>query len=175
MSTMSWATGDSITASRLQDMVPIMAVKTSGTSRTSTTTVTADPDLVLTLRPNVTYLCRLNMAAIGDAAGDIKVAYSTTGTITEVLARRKTGGMATGGGAPSDNANMNAAHSGGTLSTQQPYGCHASVRNSIEEWFVVAAGASGGTISMTWAQNTSSATATQVTTGTFLAIPVNQV
>lgn len=175
MGSMEWASGETITASALQDMIPILKVKTSATSRASTTTVTADPDLVLTLRPNVTYLCTLSISAIGDAAGDIDIAYSVTGTVTETpLVGRVFRGMADGGGNPASTSSMRTDGAvTSTITTEQTYGVHATSRNNITETFVVSGGASGGTISLVWAQNVSNVTATQVTRGTFLAVPVN--
>ncbi len=177
MATMQWDSGDTITAARLQDMVPILVIKTSATSRASTTTATADPDLVVTLRPNVTYLMKVSVCVIGAAAGDFKMGYSVTGTLTETGAMRTSHGMATTGGDPRDTANVRADGGTGTttIASTPAYGTHATARNNVEETFIIAAGASGGVLSLIWAQQTSDVTATQITKGYILATPVNQV
>lgn len=177
MATMSWASGDTITASRLQDMVPILAVKGSFTARTSTTTLADDPDLVVTLRAGVTYVIELDILAIGSTTGDLKIAYSNTGTVSDVWVARTTLGPATTLVDPRDSGNINiGAFNAAALTTTQAYGTGGTTnRIHVYEKFVVQGGASGGNLALQWAQNVSDGTATTITKGILLATPVNKV
>lgn len=173
MGTFEWASGETITASKLQDMLPIMVTKVNATSRTSTT-ATADPDLVITLRANVTYHIKMSCSAIGDAAGDIKISYSVTGTLTESpLVRRVFHGMSTAGSDPATSASTRTDGANtASITTEQNYGVHATSRNNIWEEFVIAGGASGGTLSLVWGLVSATGT-TQITKGFIKATPVN--
>lgn len=177
MGTFTWASGESITASKLQDTIPILKLKTSLTSRANTTTNTADPDLVITLRPNLTYKIEFAGGIIGNAAGDFKCSWTTTGTVAEPspTVPRGVRGMATGGTDPRDTGNVRVDYATGTstLSTSFIYGVHATAVNRIEEEFFVSSGASGGTLTLSWSQAVSNATSTQLLFGKILATPVD--
>lgn len=177
MGTFTWTAGEAGTASKLQDMLPILKLKTALTSRASTTTNTADPDLVVTLRAGVTYRVVLNAGVIGNAAGDFKCSWTTTGTVAELspTVPRGVRGMFTTGTDPRDTGNMRSDYATGTstLATSFVYGTHATNVNFVEEVFFVQAGASGGTLTLAWSQGTSNATATQLLFGQIFATPVD--
>lgn len=79
---MSVAGGDIIYASDINDWRPVTAVKAAATSRASTTTNSADPDLAVSLLAGGTYdfTAKLFMSSDANAAGDWRGAFTWTGT-----------------------------------------------------------------------------------------------
>lgn len=166
----SWATGDSITASKLQDMVPVYAVKNGDTSRASTITPTNDADLTLTLRPGVTYRVVAEIGCTGATAGDIRLCWAVTGTITTITNRRIIGPQV----ATTDStATSVKIQTGWALTSNVQYGTDGVAAGYIQETFIVAAGASGGVLTLQWAQGTSNATGTVLkANSSVVAIPI---
>jgi hypothetical protein len=78
------AAGDIILADHLNALVPLSAVKAGTTSRNTTVTMTADPDLAITFPASTTwdFELLLFLVSAANAAGDFKCELSWTGTAT---------------------------------------------------------------------------------------------
>jgi hypothetical protein len=84
----TFAAGQTLTAAMLTELqsyaIPLSAMKSSTTSRNTTTSVTADPHLSLTIPAGQSYDFQLNLLITSDAnaAGDFLGQLSWTGTAT---------------------------------------------------------------------------------------------
>jgi hypothetical protein len=141
--------------------VTITAVKAADTSRSSTTTLTADPDLTFSVLANSKYLVRFALIITGGATEDFK--FSVGGPASFTLNSSiwyNTGNTTTitGDDSPNDNT---------PDSVTIP--CHATVPSTV--WFdgYIATSGTAGTVSIKWAQNTSGATATILKAGSYIA------
>lgn len=160
-----WTAGTRITASTLNKMLPRWAYKTGVTSRTSTTTATADPDLTVTFATAdvgdwaIEIFLNATGAALG--SGDIKVGLSYTSTMgTNVWMGQGTDTTAT--------TNM---HGFGKSidGTTQSFGVNAGNFSVVTINGAISPTAAG-TLSLIWAQNTSSATATNLRQGSWMKL-----
>lgn len=152
--------GQRVTASQLRAAIGLTAIKGADTARASTTTLTADPDLTVAVLANTTYKVSFSLLYKGAATntGDLKFGFSV----------------------PSG-----ATLAGGFLGIANPLGVTilpvtsaASVLVSYGNgtgnplWCQVTAGlivsSTAGNLVLTWAQNTSNATATTLMTGSSL-------
>jgi len=140
----------------LNQMIPQRAVKSASTSRTSTTTLTADPDLTVPVDANAAYDVEISLPYNGAATGtgDIKFSFSVP-----------SGASITGGfegiANPLGVAILTVA-TGSTLfsasnGTGNPLWCKISCT-------LFTSGTSGNLV-LNWAQNTSSGTATTLLAG----------
>lgn len=160
--------GQRITAALLTSMQPVQLWKPSNTDRVSTTTVTDDPDLTVTLGANATYraIFYLHYAAL-DAAR-----FKTQWTVPSGATGNRT---AVG---PDQGVILSSTSSGGTgrwgihnYTTACTYGTRDSATSqcsAIEE--AVLTTTSGGTLAIQWAQATSNATATRLAAGSSLRV-----
>jgi hypothetical protein len=140
----------------LNEMLPDIAVKSSATPRTSTTTLAADPHLVLSLEANAVYDFDLDLNYNGGTNGSSDLKFGFTGpsgfTMTfGALVVAIPAGVASVGGT------QGTVTTSGTVGTGTPL--YARVSG------VVTTSATPGSLTLTWAQNTSSGTATTLTTG----------
>lgn len=143
----------------LADRATKSAIKNADTNRASTIAPSNDPDLTVTLRPNVRYRVVAEIGATGATGGDIRVCWGTTGTIATVANRRVIGPAV----ATTDSAATSVrAQTGWALTTNVQYGCDGVAAGLIQESFIVDGGASGGVLTLQWAQGTSSGTNTTV-------------
>ena len=142
--------------------------KAATESVTSSTTLQNDDDFVVTLAANQIYKISLHVVATGAAAGDIKIAWAVTSTVTAKTNRHSDGP----GTSTTDSGNSAAQRASGAhgLTTSVTYGTDGTNGSKIVEDFLIDGGASGGTLTMQWAQNTSSGTATTVNSNSFLLI-----
>jgi hypothetical protein len=140
--------------------VPLVATKTSTTSRNTTTTVTADPNLVVTL-PVGNYaiqgLINIGCAAGGTGAG-FKYGLINTGTMVGSVGFV---GMANGAvAAGAQTGSISGAIGIGTIALNSDF-------LSLEGWVEVTV---AGTLSFGWAQNTSNANNTNVSIGSWMSV-----
>lgn len=137
------------------------AYKTSDTSRTSTTTLTADPDLSVPLLASAVYLVSLYVSHTYDAAADFKFSWSgPSGAVMNnwTAGWRSTDGIETSGSFPTLGTVVPITSAAGTLN--QPIWAHG----------VLIMGANAGNFALTWAQNTSSVNAAIVRAGSVLRL-----
>ncbi len=157
--------GDDVTADWGNSTRGRYLKKAAGETVTSSITPQDDDTFVLTLAANTVYEIRLNLLATGAAAGDIRVSWVATGTVTSPTGRAVFGpssGVTTSGG---DTIRMTGTHA---FTTQIVYGTDGTNPSHVLEEFLVDAGVSGGTLKLQWAQGTSSATATTVLANSWL-------
>lgn len=160
-----WRAGKRVTAAGLNRMLPLTAWKNAATSRSSTTTISDDPDLLIAIPADalVTYAIELGLNLTGAAlgSGDFKMAIDYTGTVTT------SNWMGIGTDTTSvDNANFFGQSIGTSTQTFGVNGGNFSlvhVNGLIEP-------ATAGTLSLKWAQNTSSATATNLRQGSWFRL-----
>lgn len=128
--------------------------KAASTDRLSTTTPTADPDLVVPLLANATYLFTLNAMAGSPAAADFRTAWSIPSGATGLRHALGPGSSATA----RDNISMRSgAHGFGNID----YGCEsAGAYIGIQEYGMVVTSATAGNLSFMWSQVTSTASNT---------------
>jgi hypothetical protein len=146
--------------------VPVAIVKTTTTSRASTTTLTADPDFTASVASAGTYMFELMLQCSGAAlnSGDIKLLVQYSGTVTSGTWQGI--GMSTSGTTNIQNNGGSVVSSGGV---SQPFGVAGASFSGIFVSGGIVAGTSG-TLSLLWAQNTSSATATNVRLGSWFRV-----
>ena len=157
-----WAAGQVLSNSDVNVwFVPIVATKPSDTGRTSTTSITNDPDLQITLAANASYDLTAKLAYKGgtNGASDIQIQVNApsgaTGFWGAVRLQITSFPTTTAIYNPFGN-NVNAGTNG--TGNPQPFFIHGSVTTTT-----------AGTLAVAWAQNTSSVTATTMMAGSLLS------
>lgn len=156
-----WLAGQRITAERLNMHNPVYVEKTAPTDRTSTTTITADPELVATLTEGLYQIVVEFGYGATSGPNGIRTAWVTTGDVTQVGLRYTRG---TGASATQRNSD-DARNTANNLSTEAVYGlalANLTQRGWGTEQCRVQVGAGGGTVAFGWAQAVSHADPTQV-------------
>lgn len=163
----NWAAGDPITAAMLNATQGDVIVKTVATSRTSTTTVTDDPDLTTTLDANATYLVEIFAHVVSATTPEFKTQWTVPSGATGNRTAFGPGSSATD--TDVDNVSVHAGvHA---FTTAVAYGNRTSTSNQISviETAIVTT-TSSGTCALQWAQATSNATASQVAAGSSMRV-----
>lgn len=169
----SFFAGLRLTATLLGATVPIMAVKGSATARTSTTTLADDPDLSGIALAVGTYEIEFvgNWTQLTTNTQKIKTRWGFTGTWNGSAAPRScigAGSAQTGGTTAVTDMTLQAVSlSGNDVVYDQAagtsYGCFRETCGNV----VVS---SAGNFSIQWAQNASSANATNLQEGSYVRI-----
>lgn len=151
--------GQRLTAATLQAMVGLKASKGADTARTSTTTLAADPDLSVTLAANSVYIVGLLLLYKGGTTGssDLKFSWSLPSAATlagEYMGIFNPIGLIS---TPITGSSVTVTYTNGT-GNSYPVTIEATVTTS----------STAGTFALTWAQNTSSGTATTLMAGSNL-------
>jgi hypothetical protein len=149
-----WSVGQVLTASDVNTwFVPLAAAKLTSQSVTSSTTLVNDADLVLAVAANATYDFACQLFYIAAAGGDIKWTWSVpagSGILYQNLHNEGGGtGLANACVANSDADTPTAAGGGSTTEAARMTGTMTTSSTT-------------GNAQLRWAQNASSATATQV-------------
>lgn len=173
---MAWtptSAGQTLTATKVEDLasygVPIQAVKAGDTARSLDATSTADPDLVIVLPANRTYMVEaiLHESSAANAVGDFRTAagWTNTATVTVAAIGLNAAGLASGsiGDAEAVAQAADSTSPTGDIS----YGA-STTRNTVVRWFRVVTGGSNVTFSLLWGQQTSNASATTLHAGSSL-------
>lgn len=154
---------DEVNALRDLIEVPDPFVQKSSTDNiTSSTTLISDSQLILSL---TTGLWRVvaNIGVAGPAAGDIKLAWLFGGGAAQASTRQCRGPATNNAG--SDTTSMRMSQHNWT--TAIAYGCDGSLTSAVEEIGMVLVTGSSGTMTLQFAQNTSNASATSVTSNSY--------
>ena len=161
MAVKQWSVGDVLSAADLNVWtVPIVATKTVDTGRNTTTTMTADPELQISVAAGASYAVEAVAAYKGGTNGSsdmqctLTVPAGTTGFFQ--CFRRLVSGLSFAGDYKAFGAASDAATNGTTQN-------QVVLIKSI----VTTAG-TAGTVAFSWAQNTSNGTNTTVLTGSSL-------
>ena len=160
--------GDKVTASWGNSVRIAYKRKTTTDSVASNTTAANDAHITFSLAANKVY--KVDLYAHADstsATPDIKFVWAVTGGVAALTTR-----LCVGPGTATTDIGASAVVRVGryALSTNVPYGCDGSANGSgIHESFLVETTTAGtaGTLTLQWAQNTSSATATRLTSATY--------
>jgi len=129
--------------------------KPSNTTVTSSTTLINDPHLLVDLVPG-TYRVELIVHGTASTSGDIKVAWSYSGTV--VSGNRAALGMTVDG---TSGVQTTVRTTGHFLTTEVPYGLEADDTDVLREDVLLKVSTSGR-LNLRWAQRASSSTATTV-------------
>lgn len=135
--------------------VPKLIVKAASESVSSSTVFQNDDDIAIPLAVG-TYVIDLFAIFSGAAAGDIKLTWSSTGTMAS--RHRSVDTVSTSVTNTGDSANSRFTHIG-TLSSTPAYGVDGSNNTRAHERLVVDVTVAG-TLTLQWAQQASNATAT---------------
>lgn len=173
---MAWtptAAGQTLTAAKVEDLasygVPIQVAKAGDTSRNSTITVSADPDLVVVLPANRTYMVEaaLIVSSAANAAGDFRtcVSWTNTATVYVVGVGLSAAGLASGTITDLEGVAQTADSTSPTAEIS--YGA-STTPTTVVRWFRVVTGGSAVTLSLQWAQQSSSVSNTTVSAGSSL-------
>jgi hypothetical protein len=159
------AAGATITSSLLTGLQMQFIKKGNTTSRTSTTSVTDDPDLVFPVVANAIYFVEWGIYYDGLTAGSINTQWDVPSGASGLKAVFGPGSSASDGSA--DNISMRCGVHGYTTSIK--YSC---ARNSTNQQFamensVITIGSTAGNVALAWAQATSNGTATEVQSGSW--------
>lgn len=166
---LTFTAGQQLTADSLNALVPQRVIKSTNQTVTSSTTLVNDSELFLDLVAGHTYRISLNVIGGGATAGDIKIGWTTSGTMSMVGTRLCTGPGVSTATTADTTARVSAF---GTLTTAFAYGTDSTLQSGINEEFLLTVTANGR-LTMQWAQNASSGTASTVGAGSWLmATPV---
>jgi hypothetical protein len=149
-------------ASLLQAFAPLNAYKAVDTSRASFTTLTADPDLSIPVAANAEYYwqCFLDYEGGTQGSSDLKLQWSVpSGTGAHFMAL----GISTSGSPVALGIRL--VSSAGAFGTSG-----AGTLWGLMMWGRLTTAATTGSFTLTWCQNTSSATPTIVHTGSSLLL-----
>jgi len=157
--------GQLLTAGRLNRALPLTAFKSATTSRASTTTVAADPDLAIPIPGDslVPYAIEgflgITGAAIGQA--DIKIGLTYSGSMSQ--------GTWMGQGVDMSGATLARFYGQSIGTNTQSFGVNGG-NFSIVELNGLISPTSAGTLTLSWSQNTSNTTATNLRLGSWLRL-----
>lgn len=132
---------------------------TSDLAKTSDTTLAADTALDLTLEANTKYRIEYSVYIDSAAAPDLKFDFTFSGTTTSVFLQQIHHVWATASLGAGVNGTSGAAHATTSLANVRTFTISANDTVGLNVVVTIEVGASGGTFSFRWAQNTSSATA----------------
>ena len=149
--------------------LPSVIVKPASTSRASNTTVTADPDLSLPVTANWSYWVNACLLWNGATGADLNWAWNGPGT-AQFLGHAFSNQL-TGQTSPSGPFKDIVWDGGSTFNAQHTAGAYgAGVPAVITAEGILNVGGTGGTFGVSWAQNTSGATATIMAFGSFIIL-----
>lgn len=165
----TFASGMLLTPARLNALIPVTAEKALDTTRTSTITRTADPDLVLALAANSVYdfYGELILTSAANAAGDfaMEMQYPSGASCTLTTHGLDTG-LAAGTVGTIDaitQSNQDATSPTGVYN----FGC-STTQTSVRITGRITVGATAGNLTLAWAQQTSNASGTTLQNGSFI-------
>lgn len=154
---------DEVNALRALIEVPDPFVqKTVSDTITSSTTLISDSELILPLTEGLWRVCA-NIGVAGPAAGDVKIAWLFGGGAAQA-STRQCRGPAIG---VTDAASTSMRVSQHNWTTAIAYGCDGSLTGAIEEVGMVLVTGSSGTMTLQFAQNTSNASATTLSSNSY--------
>ncbi len=172
--------GQRLRASTLRDMLPMTARKTSDTSRTATTTATADPHLTFDVVANAVYIMDGWIKFDGPAAADLNIDWTApTGTLGEWTAMAGgTGTVVSANTTPALTADTQSSRGylvrteSTDITSARSFGCLGTGLTPLTAVFhgTIRVGSTAGTYSMDWAQLVSDAGALTLYTDSWLRL-----
>jgi len=172
------AGGQRLTGSLLRSMLPLTVRKTADTSRTATTSVTADDHLFLDLEANAVYVGEGWIKYSGLAAADLGIQWTAPSLAVGEWGAHGVGSTVVGStAAPALQTDTQGAlgymvrTESNELGVARTYGClGTSALLTLFMYGTIRMGATAGTFSVGWAQASSSATATTLYADSWLRL-----
>lgn len=140
----------------------VYVLKGSDQSVTSSITLISDSALVVTLAANRTYVVEAVLGVTGATAGDVRTAWLVSGTVVAVGSRTAIGPEV------AESTIGYVVASRASLTTALIFATGLPLETGIVDRFVVSGGASGGTLTLRFAQGTSSVTSTVMKANSFV-------
>lgn len=161
------AGGDIIYAANINRLAPRVVYKASSTTRASTTVFADDPELIVPVEANATYIIRFFIKAAAIALADIKTSWSVpAGMVSQNKSVIGPGSTAVDSSA--DNVAMRiGVHNFATSISYNGVRDSAANQFQIVETGLVQVGATAGNVALQWAQVTSNVTGSVVAAGSF--------
>jgi hypothetical protein len=166
----NYAAGQKLTADLLAAGQLMVVYKTSNTDRSSTTTLTDDPDLKFTLTAGAVYWVEWFLHYAGPASGISDGTISVQWTVPSgATGQRGVRGPGTGANnASMDNISMTAGVWNFNQTVQYGPRINSNTFQSVaREEALVTVGATGGTCAIKWAQAVSSTAANRMAAGSW--------
>lgn len=156
-----------ITGARSNRLIPLSVRKFLTTSRASTTTHEADPELVLSLIANTKYLITSGLIITGgDAAGDFSYSWAWTGTMSVIRTGVGPAETIASGAVGDGNFGYGLIDSGTPTGTINYVASSAGANAQPTAWVEV--GATAGDLTLRWAQASSNASNTSLNPGSWI-------
>ena len=169
--------GTRIDSALLQSMLPEYVVKATNTDRTSTTAMSPDPDLTAPVVANAVYCVEFYIYYGGGHDTD---STADGDFVTSWAVPAGTSGLKSVIGPGANAASSSLAHTVNSvrlgihqLTTNVQYACVRNATNLLQlayEQGIITIGATPGNVTLQWAQEASSATATRVAAGSFMRL-----
>lgn len=153
--------GADLTAALLQQLADVTAYKAADTSRSNTTTPTADPDLTIPVVANASYFVFGYVFATGAAISTADIAFTFTGPTGSTFHYTTLGYSTT--------AITTLAMSAARTSGNAAQGVNGSAASPVLILAEITTSSTAGNFALNWAQSTSNATATVLKAGSRLA------
>jgi hypothetical protein len=155
--------GGRILAAGIQGVAPNAVIKGATQAVPSSTTLVDDDALYVAVTANSTWMFAAMLAYTGAATGDGDLKFTFTSpsgsTLTWIAFGYTTAGIG------SSDMSLSAVGASGTTRT---FGSDGSTELAGLAWGTLINGATPGNLQLEWAQNTSSATATNMLAGSYL-------
>lgn len=158
--------GQRLTATLVASMLPIYAAKTGSTDRTSTTTISADPDLQVALEANAEYEFSFMLRIGGNQTGKIDIQMTTPSGATGSYSCTRLSSSATADTGDATEVRSSTRLLFNVETTFSPVSTTAH-QVLIGRGRVITS-STAGTFSVDWAQNVSNATATTMHSDSFI-------
>jgi len=160
----SIAVGTRVTADLLNSMLPDWIIKQANTARASTTTFADDPDMTVALAANSMYSVEMQINMIADTTADIKTLW----TVPTGASGSK---FVLGPGTGNDGSDSSTTRFGGSgFGTAIVYGARTGGFSFAVMERAIVTTTNAGNLTLQWAQNVSSATASQVLINSYIRV-----
>lgn len=168
--------GAKLTAAQMNQLTPVYVVKASTQSVTNSTTLVSDVDIIFTLAAGVVYEIDANLVMqASTTTGNIKTAWVATGTVAAAITsgneRMVQGPPDTGTSVPDSTLMQTRAFA---FNAAPLYTMNTANSNYYaHERLLMTGGASGGTLTLQFAQNTAvAANSAKLMSGTYAVLRV---
>lgn len=160
--------GQRFTAGVATSMLPLEALKTATTDRASTTTVTADPELVIAVEANAEYILTGYLRISGTTTPKMDIQISVpSGTTGGYSCTR----LSTSATADSGDANEVRTSTRITFDTETTFNTISTTAHQVLQISGrVIVGGTAGNLSIDWAQNVSNATACSMHSDSWISL-----
>lgn len=164
--TLGVSAGDRATADQYNALVPLFLRQASDQTISDATATDHNTFAGISIGAGETWQVDVYLDVNGNETSDIRILWASTGTV--VGGNRHMKAMGTDATQAGTAESINTQCRAFTSSTASGVTDHSSNRGSMEEHFLVDGGASGGTITMRWSQNSASGGSATIYAGSWL-------